>query len=73
MTFIIIGKRKPTREQPKAVTVVWDGTHEGSLLIGRAKFGTRSYCEGALESLRAVEPSPVVWTGIVEVPEEFGK
>lgn len=71
--FILVGKRKPTTDQPRPVTVVWDGTHEGSLLIGRAKFGSKEYCEGALESLRAKTNAPVDWKGLAAMPEMFDK
>ena len=69
--FILIGTRKGTLEHPKPVTVVWDGTDAGSLLIGRARHGSKEFFDGVLESLRENVKAPVDWVGIAKLPEGF--
>lgn len=69
--FILIGTRKGTLEHPKPVTVVWDGTDEGSLLIGRARHGSKEFFDGVLEGLQMKTKQPVDWAGIAKLPEGF--
>lgn len=70
MSFILVGKRRPTPDQPRSVTVVWDGTHEGSLLIGRAKKGAEAEMMAEAEKIDFPN-APVMWVGLVQLPSDL--